>query len=210
MQNKKIVLFTTAILAIGFVLGMVFYQKSVDKKIEQLAASDGAPFIRDHSPTMGENKNDVLIVEFLDPECESCKQFHPIIKKVFYDYKKETKLVYRYIANHKNSIFAIRVLEAAKKQDKFKETLDLVFKYQEEWSKTPKALFTHLQEIDLDMEKFKVDFDKNDISNILKTDREDANKLNFRGTPTIFVNGKALRVLSYKSLLDLVESQIYK
>ena len=41
-------------------------------------------------------------------------------------------------------------------------------------------------------------------------DTQDANQLNVRGTPTIFVNEKRLSVLSQKDLFDLVESEIYK
>ena len=48
------------------------------------------------------------------------------------------------------------------------------------------------------------------IDKIMDIDKEDANQLNVRGTPTIFVNEKRLSVLSQKDLFDLVESEIYK
>ena len=48
------------------------------------------------------------------------------------------------------------------------------------------------------------------IYEIMDIDKEDANQLNVRGTPTIFVNEKRLSVLSQKDLFDLVESEIYK
>ena len=41
-------------------------------------------------------------------------------------------------------------------------------------------------------------------------DSQDARTLGVRGTPTIFVNGKRLSVLSYTTLIELVESEIYK
>ena len=45
---------------------------------------------------------------------------------------------------------------------------------------------------------------------MLNLDRKDASTLGVRGTPSFFVNGKKLRELSHKALLDLVESEIYK
>ena len=215
MKNKKVVLLSIVLLILGFIAVSMFYQKSEDKKTQKMASdSSGAPFEREHSPKFGENDNNVVIVEFLDPECEACGAFHPIIKKVFNEYEKETKLVIRYLDNHTNSKFVVRILEASRKQGKFKKTLDVVFKYQPKWADhynpKPQLLWDFLPEAGLDMIKLKNDFENNSIDEILNLDRMDATKLRVRGTPTFYVNGKKLPTLSYKSLLDLVESEIYK
>jgi len=215
MKNKKVVIFTLVLLVVGFIAAITVYQNNVDSKNQELMASkNGAPFVRDHSPSFGENKENVIITEFLDPECEACSAFHPIIKEVFNDYKTETKLVIRYLANHQNSKFAVRLLEAAKLQNKYNEALSIMFKYQDKWAKhnntKPKLLWEFLPEAGLDMVKLKEDFENNDIDEMLNLDRKDASTLGVRGTPSFFVNGKKLRELSHKALLDLVESEIYK
>lgn len=215
MKNKKIVLSAIALLVIGFIFAISTYQSNVDVKNQELASSkDGAPFYRNHSPSFGENKNNVIITEFLDPECESCAAFHPIIKEVFSDYKSETKLVIRYLDNHGNSKYAVRLLEAARLQNKYEEALDVLFKYHTKWAQhhNPQVelLWDFLPEAGLDMEKLKADFDTNNVDKMLTLDRMDSGTLGVRGTPTFFVNGKKLRELSHKALLDLVESEIYK
>lgn len=215
MKNKKIVLFVLILLLVGFIAAVTTYQNSVDTKNQELVANkNGAPFFRDHSPSFGENKNKVIITEFLDPECEACSSFHPIIKEVFNDYKVETKLVIRYLANHQNSKFAVRLLEAARVQNKYNEALEIIFKYQPKWAQhnntKPELLWEFLPEAGLDMAKLKADFENNDIDEMLNLDRKDASTLGVRGTPSFYVNGKKLRELSHKVLLDLVESEIYK
>lgn len=215
MKNKKVVLYTLVLLTISFIVTTIFYQKSVDSKTEQLATKNSEiPFVREHSPSFGKNKMNITIVEFIDPECESCKAFHPAVKKVFEEYKDETRLVYRYLDNHKNSRFAIRLLEAARAQNKYKEALDVMFKYQEKWaphhSPKPDLLWTYLPEAGLDMKQLKTHFEQNKVTNMVNLDRVDSTTLGVRGTPTIFVNGKKLKSLSYKALLNLVESEIYK
>lgn len=215
MKNKKLVLFSLVVLVAGFIATIMMYQNSVDiKNQELLAQKNGAPFIRTHSPSFGENKNSVVITEFLDPECEACSAFHPIIKEVFTDYKIETKLVVRYLANHQNSKFTIRLLEAARIQNKYNEALEVIFNTQNKWAQhnneKPELLWEFLSEIDLDMVKLKSDFENNNIDEMLKLDSKDASTLGVRGTPTVYVNGKVLRDLSHKELLDLVESEIYK
>ena len=215
MKNKKTVLFASLLLFVAFIAITIFYQKSVDTKTQQLATnSTGAPFMREHSPSFGENKNKVIITEFFDPECESCRALHPVIKEIFNDYKEETKLVMRYLAFHKNSNFAVKLLEAARKQNKFNEALDVIFKYQPLWAEhnneKPELLWGFLSETTLDMKKLREDFDTVQIDDILTLDEQDARTLGVTGTPTFYVNGKVLRELTHKALLDLVESEIYK
>ncbi|MDB4257225.1 thioredoxin domain-containing protein [Arcobacteraceae bacterium] len=215
MKNKKIVLFTLVLLVAAFIVATMFYQKSVDTKTQQLAINNkGAPFVRAHSPIFGNNTKNVTIVEFMDPECESCSAFHPAIKEAFNDYKNETRLVYRYIANHQNSKFTVKLLEAARIQDKFNEALEIIFKYQPQWAEhnneQPELLWKFLPEAGLDMIKLKADFETINVDSILELDRLDSDKLGVTGTPTFFVNGKILKVYTYQALLDLIESEIYK
>ncbi len=215
MKNKKIVLFASGLLLLAFIIVANFYQKSIDTKTEQLAINNqGAPFIREHSPSFGENKNKVTITEFLDPECESCSAFHPVIKEVFNDYKVETKLVYRYLANHSNSKFAVKILEAARLQNKYNETLEIIFKYQPQWAQhhnpMPELLWTFLPQAGLDIAKLRADFKTINVDTMLQLDRQDAMQLGVTGTPTFYVNGKILKDYTKKALYDLVESEIYK
>lgn len=216
MKNKKIVIFSIVALLVVFLAAIFAFNKSEEKKIEEIAnkSTVGAPFVREHSPQFGSNENNIVIVEFLDPQCEACAAFHPIIKKVFNEYEEETKLVIRYLANHKNSKFTVRILEAARKQGKFNEVLEIIYKYQPQWANRnnpqPQLLWNYLPQAGLDMVKLKNDFESNYIDGLLSLDRNDAQTLNVLGTPSFYVNGKPLKRLSYQSLLDLVESEIYK
>ena len=215
MKNKAFVIGVILVLIIGFFIAVKSYQNSVDTKNQKLAInSTTAPFSREHSPSFGLNKNSVIITEFFDPECEACSAFHPTIKEVFTDYKDETKLVIRYLANHENSKFAIKLLEAARVQNKYNEALEVMFKNQNKWAQhnntKPELLWTLLSATSLNMSKLKADFESIDIDDMLAYDRKDAITLGVRGTPTFFVNGKKLQKLNHKALQDLVESEIYK
>ena len=215
MKNKTLIVGVILVLVVGFFIAVKLYQDSIDTNNQKLATNtSAAPFAREHSPSFGLNKNSVVITEFLDPECEACSAFHPTIKEVFNDYKEETKLVIRYLANHENSKFAIRLLEAARLQNKYNEALEVMFRTQNKWAQhnntKPELLWTLLSDTSLDMTKLKADFESNDIDDMLNLDRKDAIALGVRGTPTFFVNGKKLQSLNHKALQDLVESEIYK
>ena len=215
MQNKNLVIITTFILVILFI-GLAYFYKNSQSNNETLnIPNNGASLEKGHSISFGENKKNIVVVEFLDPECESCAIFHPIVKKLFKEYYSDIKLVVRYLANHKNSKFAIKILEASREQNKYNEVLTVIFEKQSLWAQhnneKPELLWTFLSEIvDLNIDKLKEDMNNPKIDQIIDIDAKDAKAYNVRGTPTIFVNEKKLDTLSQKELFDLVENEIYK
>jgi len=216
MKNKKIVIISLLILVIGFILAAYAYKNNEANKVANLATSDsGAPFTREHSPKFGDNKKNVVVVEFLDPECGSCSAFHPVIKKIYKENYEDISLVVRYLPLHRNSRFAVKLIEAARMQNKFNEALDLVFTTQHKWAASnnpqPGLLWTYFEQIEgLDIGKIKEDIKNPKFDEMMDIDSDDSRTLNVRGTPTIFVNGKELDVLSYDSLSALIESELYK
>jgi protein-disulfide isomerase len=215
MQNKKLVLGSLVVLVLLFVGLGYFYKSSETKKEEVATLSKSSSLIRDHSIKFGDNKKNISVVEFLDPECESCALFHPIMRKVYKEYHEDIQVVVRYLANHKNSKFAIKILEASREQNKYEEVLSVIFEKQPLWAQhnneKPELLWEFLAVIpDLDINKLKEDSKNPEIDKIMDIDTSDARELNVRGTPTVFVNEKRLSVLSQKDLFDLVEAEIYK
>ncbi len=215
MKNKKIVILSSLFLLISFLIFSIIYKNNQSQNLEKIATSSDSILVRDHSISFGENKNNIVIVEFLDPECESCARFHPVIKAVYKEYSDEIKLVIRYLANHKNSKFTIQILESARKQNKYNEVLEIIFKTQNIWAKhnneKPELLWKLLEKVEgLNIQEIKDNMKNESIEKIIEIDRQDAQALKVRGTPSFFVNGKRLTTLSYDALINLVESEIYK
>lgn len=215
MQNKKLVSLSLVILIVLFVTLIYFYKSNQNSNKQAILSSNSASFVKDYSVSFGENKKNVVVVEFLDPECESCAIFYPLVRKVYKDYYSEIKLVIRYLANHKNSIFAIKILEAWREQNKYEEVLGVMFDKQSIWAEhhneKPELLWTLLTQIEgLDISKLKESMKNPKIDEIIQIDAKDAAILGVTGTPTIFVNSKPLEILSKDKLFDLVESEIYK
>ena len=215
MQNKKLVLGSLVALIVLFIGLASFYKSNEVKEDEKKVLSKSDLLVREHSIKFGENKKNISVVEFVDPECESCAMFHPILRKLYKEYHEDIQLVVKYIPNHLNSKFAIRILEASREQNKYEEVLSVIFEKQPLWAQhnneKPELLWEFLSTIpDLDMNKLKEDSTNPKIDKIMEIDSSDARELEVRGTPTIFVNGKRLAVLSQKDLFDLVEAEIYK
>lgn len=215
MQNKKLVGISLLVLIIIFLGLTYFYKNTQNNKETTQVSSNTTSLIKEHSISFGENKKNVTIVEFLDPECEACALFYPIMRKVYKEHYSDIKLVIRYLANHKNSKFAIKILEASREQNKYEEVLNVIFGKMSIWAEhnneKPELLWIFLAQIDgLNIDKLKEDMNNPEIDENLNIDIKDAANLNVKGTPTIFVNNKKLQRLSEKDLFDLVETEIYK
>lgn len=217
MQNKKLVL-STLVAVIAFFVGFSFFYKNDSKSTQNIAVENiNELLVRDYSYKMGDNSKNISVVEFLDPECESCAIYSTVVKRLYKEYYGDIQIVVKYLDNHKNSRFTIQILEAARVQGKYEEVLDMMFEKHSLWAShyasvdKPELLWQFLKDIpNLDIDKLKEDMKNPKIDEIIKQDREDANALGVRGTPTIFVNGKQLQELSHKALFDLVEKEIYK
>lgn len=218
MKNKSVVIFAL-VSAIAIFIAATFAYKSVESKnIEEKMSTmnlNGAPYIREHSITFGKNEKNVTVVEFLDPECGSCAAFHPAVKKVLHEYNNEIQLVIRYMPNHKNSPNVVKILEAARMQGKYEETLNMVFASQNIWGQhgnpKPHLLWNYIVQVEgLNIDQLREDMNNPKFVEMMNLDMQDAKELGVTGTPTFFVNGKKLENLTYDALNALVEFEIYK
>ncbi len=174
--------------------------------------------VRPDSPTLGPADAKVTIVEFLDPECEACAAFHPVVKKTLKDYDGKLRLVVRYMPLHPNSLSAATFLEAAGEQGKFWEAQDKLFLMQPEWgtkhgSNAPQAdinvLFRkYASELGLDAGKMNSAFAGNLFADKIERDRKDGESVGVRQTPTIFVNGRKLSQLTEAALKYLIDDEL--
>ena len=213
MKNKLVVYFSVGLaLVLAFVGASLLYQNSQKEKLNFLASEKSELFVRDYSPKYGNADAKVILTEFLDPECESCRAFFPVVKSLLDKFEGKVQLVVRYAPFHKNSKIAIRALEASRIQGKYWEALELLFYHQPKWGShhdpKPELIFEYLPQLGLDMEKLKTDMKSNKIKNIIEQDQKDLKALSVRATPTFFVNGRPLTEFSIEALHNLIQDEV--
>jgi protein-disulfide isomerase len=175
-------------------------------------SDDASIFVRSHSPTLGSEDARVYLIEFFDPACEACAAFSPFVKKLMASNPGKIRLVLRYAPFHKGSDYFVKILEASKRQDKYWETLDVLFKYQSVWAShhrpQPDKIWQYLPQAGLDVEQIRRDMNDPTILQIIKQDLDDAKTLKVSKTPGFFANGKPLVTFGYQQLQTLVESEL--
>jgi protein-disulfide isomerase len=198
MKNKKfLAVFFTAVLLIGlFYAAAKVYKSKEAERVSFMALDQFKLFVPDHAIKKGSASAKVFIVEFFDPECESCREFHPYMHSILSDYEGKVQLVMRYAPFHGNSMFAIKILEAARMQDKYWEALQILFQHQPEWGNhhnpRPELIWEYLPRLGINMDEVKKHMEDPSIQEIIAQDQKDGQQLNVRATPTFFVNGKSV------------------
>ena len=206
---KKTVFIVSAVaLLLVFLLGAMIYK---NEKLDQSAKAvehNQAFLARAHAPGLGPEQAKVHLVEFFDPACGTCRDFYPLVKGLLKANNGKIRLSLRYAPFHPGSDDVVRILEAARKQDKFWETLEAVLASQPSWAPNHKAqvelLWPQLGNLGLDIERIQRDMNTPEIERTIAQDLADAKALNVTMTPEFFVNGRPLPSFGYEQLKNLV------
>lgn len=215
-MKNKVLLVAAAVLVLigGFFAASKVYKSEQSKELESKSQTDFKKFVPDYAPKLGPSNPDVHLVEFLDPECESCREFYPYVKMILQEHPEKIQLVVRYAPFHPNSKFAIKILEAARKQGKYWEALEVLFRYQPYWGShhnpQPELIWKYIPEAGVDVERLKADMNDPEIDRMIEKEIAAVQELGIRGTPSFFVNGKPLETFGFENLKTLIESELKK
>jgi protein-disulfide isomerase len=171
-----------------------------------------ARLVRPHSPVIGAAKARVTVVEVLDPACEACRAFAPVVEQVLFLYPEDVRVVLRFADFHPPSQDAIRLLEASRKQGKFHELLAALFERQQEWashaSPDSARVWQIAGEVGVNVARARKDAQTRSVDDMLRLEAQDLTALKVERTPTFFVNGKLLVAFGPEQLLDLVKQEV--
>ena len=208
MSKKWMVLATVALVVLAFAAGVVVYTGRTNQEVTAAVQSNGDAMIMPHLPIYGNQPAKVPIVEFFDPSCETCRAFYPIVKSIVNASFGQVRLVVRYAPLHHGSDTAVRILEAARLQDKYWEALERALAAQPQWAShdrpQPLLIWDVIGDIGLDMAKARTDADGSAVDQILRQDIADMQALKVNRTPSFFVNGTPLREFGEAPLKALV------
>jgi protein-disulfide isomerase len=196
------------LIVVAVAIGVAVYASRQAATTGTVAGGTAAALASEHSPTLGDPAARVHIVEFLDPACETCAVFFPLVKDLMADNPGRIRVSTRHVAFHDGSELPVRVLEASRAQDKYWETLQGLFATQSRWAVhhrvVPEQVMQVAAELGLDMQRLQADMNSAEITERIERDRADAMTLKVTATPEFFVNGTPMPSFGEQQLRDLV------
>jgi predicted DsbA family dithiol-disulfide isomerase len=159
----------------------------------------------DDDPSRGDANAPVTIVEFSDFECPACALMHPIVEQVVNSFGNKVRYVMRDypLSRHAHARKAAEAANAANAQGKFFEYAALLFKRQK--ALDVPSLKKYASELGIDRTKFDAALDGGQYAAEVKHDIDDGEIYGVDSTPTIFVNGARLALLSADGLRTAID-----
>jgi len=211
--RRTVLLGVMVALLLALVAGAVLYQRGSTQPA-QSAFDRQAALASDHSPTLGDAGARVHVVEFLDPACETCALFYPVVKELMAENPGRIRLSVRHVAFHDGAEYVVRLLEASRKQDKYWQTLEALFASQARWAPhhtvEPDLVWPAIAAVGLDVERIRADMKAADVTQRVEKDRSDAMALAVTATPEYFVNGRSLPSFGEDQLRSVVQEELQR
>lgn len=203
------------VIALLAIVGASFLFSS--KSTQPSGTDDGAraaALASEHSPTVGDPGARVHIVEFLDPACETCAMFYPLVKQVMAQNPGQIRLSVRHVAFHEGSEHVVRMLEASRKQDKYWPMLETLLATQAQWAVNhtvqPQLAMQAVSGIGLNLEQLMADMNSPEVIERANRDHADAMALKVTATPEYFVNGRQMPSFGESQLLALIGEELQR
>lgn len=212
-MKRKIVFGISALaLVAAFIVASSLYRSERAEKLGFMAQENASTFIKAHSPMLGDPAAKVYIVKFTDPACETCAAFSGFVKQWMAAYPGKIRLVIRYAPFHEGASDVVKILVAAKKRDKFWETLDVLYASQAQWTQHHQVIVDRVWSVlarnGLDVGAIQAEMNDPEIDRVIEQDLADARLLDVRKTPGLFVNGKPLDPFGAREFKELIESEL--
>jgi protein-disulfide isomerase len=192
-SKKWFIMGIIAILFIGFFGYMVYVSKQ--QKAEH--AAKARELVSVGGTVRGDKAAKITLVEYGDMQCPSCQAAQPVVNEALAK-RKDVKLVFKHFpisSLHPNAMAGATAVEAAGKQGKFFEMMDLMYKNQTEWRDLPNPeskYEEYASQLKLDVAKFKTDLKDKSIQDKIEKERNEGVAIGVSGTPTFFVNGQQI------------------
>ena len=202
-----------AVLVGAVVAGVFLFQARRTRPGLQVASNSkpGAqpPHVR------GDPRAPVTLEEFGDFECMPCFILWPALRNLENDFGERLAVIFRQnpMPQHSKALDGARAAEAAGLQGKFWEMHDLLYLTRASWTRADDARIQFSEfarRLQLDVERFKKDFDGEEVAKRVAADRERSAALGLDRTPVVFINGRRAQLQSdvEKGLRDDIEAAL--
>jgi protein-disulfide isomerase len=152
----------------------------------------------------------VVVVEYGDLECPSCRQAAPVVNLLLERFKGRVAVVFRHFPleeSHPHALLAAQAAECAGAQGKFWEMYDLLLDNQHQLDR--KHLRSHAERLQLDLTRFDAELADEIYLQRVREHIAGGVASGVRNTPAFFING-AIHDVSFNlhALLDGVAAAL--
>ncbi|MCP3140259.1 DsbA family protein [Pyxidicoccus xibeiensis] len=158
---------------------------------------------RAEAPSLGPRDAPVTVEVWSDFQCPFCARGASLVDELREKYGDKVRIVFRHqpLPTHDNARLAAIATMAAHEQGKFWEMHDVLFDNQRSLER--ESLEKYARQLGLDLARFRKALESSALANYVDTEVVEAQRRGIAGTPTFFINGKA--VMGARPLADFAQ-----
>ena len=163
------------------------------------------------SPAMGPADASVMVIEYSDYQCPSCRKAHEIARQIKSKYQGRIRWVFKDfpLDRHKSAKYMAQAARCAGEQGKFWEFQDKMFSADKD--PDPAAMKRYGEATGLDVNVFSECLDSGRNLPLVEKDRNEGRAAGVSSTPTYVINGRMNPgFLSYEAFSELIEQELNK
>jgi protein-disulfide isomerase len=164
--------------------------------------------LRPEDHVLGQATAPILLIEFGDFQCPTCKQAAPVVDMLLKEHELQIRFAFRHYPLedlHPEAMLAAEAAESAAAQGRFWDMHAILFAHQQHLQSAD--LEGYAAEIGLDVTRFRADMREHVHLARVRADLALGQQLHVRSTPGFFINGKFQDVsFGMRSLHDAVQS----
>ncbi len=151
--------------------------------------NNGAPLIGFQDVTKGPSDAPVTVIEYFDPNCPHCKDFHKTMKTLMSEFEGQVRFVFKPFPLGGRSLPEIQALYISNQEGKFSEMLDAQYAQQDRSGISNQDLRDIASEIGMNPDALLSRIEQKKYRKKIITQRKKAINIGVESTPTVLVNG---------------------
>ena len=173
--------------------GVLFLLDSKENTLQVVGISVVEDIDIKGSPVKGPSSAPVTIAVFSDFQCPYCARLESTLSQVVKHYPKQVKVVFKFfpLRSHSHALTAAKAALVAGNHGKFWEFHDQLFKNYRNLNDN--KIDEIAVSLGLDPKKMKEEMKSPQVEERINADKKTGQEAGVRGTPTVFINGIALR-----------------
>lgn len=166
---------------------------------------EGSPLVDFQDVTEGPSDASVTIIEYFDPNCPHCKDFHETMNQLVSEYEEDVRFVFKPFPLRGSSLPEIQALYIAHQEGKFFEMLDAQYERQDRSGITEADLRDIATEIGMNPDVLTSRIDAEKHREKVLAQRKRAVSVGVKSTPTVLVNGHFVESRSLECMKVFIE-----
>ena len=163
------------------------------------------------SPSLGPEDAAVVVFEYSDYQCPSCRNAHGVSVKIRDRFKGKIRWVFKDypLERHREARLMAQAARCAGEQGKFWEYQDLLYSSQDH--PDVEVLKGFAKQLNLDVERFTRSLESGKFDAIIEKEKQSAKEAGVSSTPTFVINGRlSPGFMSFEKMSELIERELEK